>query len=107
MVHGSTVATNALLTRRGVAAGLLTTAGFRDIMEIGTHDRTGNIYNILYRKPSSPIPRRLVAEVAERIDAAGRILRPLDREQAWHAASKLLDGGAQAIAHVADRAWKK
>jgi N-methylhydantoinase A len=98
VVHGSTVATNALLTRRGVAAGLLTTAGFRDIMEIGTHDRTGNIYDILYRKPSSPIPRRMVAEVAERIDAAGRILRPLDREQAWHAASKLLDAGAQAIA---------
>ena len=98
VVHGSTVATNALLTRRGVAAGLLTTAGFRDIMEIGTHDRSGNIYDILYRKPASPIPRRLVAEVAERIDAAGRILRPLEREQAWRAAGKLLDAGAQAIA---------
>ena len=42
--HGSTVATNALLTRRGSATGLITTRGFRDVVEIGTHDRVGNIY---------------------------------------------------------------
>ncbi len=98
VVHGSTVATNALLTRRGVAAGLLTTTGFRDVMEIGTHDRTGNIYDIFYHKPRGPIPRRLVAEVAERIDASGRVLVPIDLEQAWRAAKGLIDQGVAAIA---------
>lgn len=96
--HGSTVATNALLTRRGAQAGLLTTAGFRDVMEIGTHDRIGNIYNILYRKPASPVPRRLVREVRERIDARGEVLHPIDLEDAWRQASALIEMGVEGIA---------
>ncbi|MEE9250266.1 MAG: hydantoinase/oxoprolinase N-terminal domain-containing protein, partial [Alphaproteobacteria bacterium] len=66
VVHGSTVATNALLTRRGAETGLLTTKGFRDVIDIGTHDRQGNVYEIFYRKPRSPIPRRSILEVPER-----------------------------------------
>jgi N-methylhydantoinase A len=98
VAHGSTVATNALLTRRGAQAGLITTLGFRDVMEIGTHDRIGNIYNILYRKPASPIPRRLVREVDERINAAGEILTPIDLEAAWAEVQALIDQGVDAIA---------
>jgi len=96
--HGSTVATNALLTRRGAVTGLLTTAGFRDIIEIGTHDRVGNIYTAFYEKPRAPISRRLVREVVERIDATGNILVPLDEEGAWREIETLLAGGVQSIA---------
>src|SRR5262245_36200969 len=53
--HGSTIATNALLTQRGSTTGLLTTEGFRDIVEIGTHDRFGNIYTAFYDKPKPPL----------------------------------------------------
>ena len=98
VTHGSTVATNALLTRRGAQAGLLTTEGFRDVIEIGTHDRIGNIYDILYRKPTSPIPRRLVREVPERIEATGKVLRPLDLDRAWEEVSWLIEQGVDAIA---------
>lgn len=96
--HGSTVATNALLTRRGATTGLLTTQGFRDIIEIGTHDKVGNIYTAFYHKPRAPIARRLVREVVERIDAAGNVLVPLDKEQAWREVEALLAAGAQSLA---------
>lgn len=96
--HGSTVATNALLTRRGATTGLLTTAGFRDIIEIGTHDRVGNIYTAFYEKPRAPITRRLVREVVERIDAAGKVLVPLDEEGAWREVEALMASGAQSLA---------
>lgn len=96
--HGSTVATNALLTRRGATTGLLTTAGFRDIIEIGTHDKVGNIYTAFYEKPRAPIARRLVREVVERIDAAGNVLVPLDKEQAWREVEVLLAAGVQSLA---------
>ncbi|MCC7274408.1 MAG: hydantoinase/oxoprolinase family protein [Alphaproteobacteria bacterium] len=98
VVHGSTVATNALLTRRGVPTGLLTTKGFRDVIEIGTHDRVGSVYQIFYRKPAAPIPRRLIGEVDERVDASGRVLRPLDVEEGWRAAERLIAAGARSIA---------
>lgn len=98
VAHGSTVATNALLTRRGAQAGLITTAGFRDVMEIGTHDRIGNIYNIRYKKPASPIPRRMIREVDERIGADGKVLIPIDPEAAWPQVQGLLDQGVEAIA---------
>ncbi len=98
VTHGSTVATNTLLTRRGAQAGVIATAGFRDVIEIGTHDRIGNIYDILYRKPASPVPRRFVREVPERIDATGAVLEPIDLEAAWREVSWLVDEGVEAIA---------
>lgn len=98
ITHGSTVATNSLLTRRGAQAALITTAGFRDVIEIGTHDRTGNIYNILYEKPSSPIPRKLIREVQERVDANGSVLEPLDLDKAWIEVEALIAAGVEAIA---------
>lgn len=98
VTHGSTVATNALLTRRGAQAGLITTAGFRDVITIGRADRDRDIYDIRYRRPPSPIPRRLVREVPERVDATGRVLEPLDLDRAWAAVSGLLDEGVDAIA---------
>ncbi len=98
VVHGSTVATNALLTRRGAPTGLLTTKGFRDVIEIGTHDRSDNVYEILYRKPRPPLPRRLVREVAERIAADGAIIEPIDLDSAWREVTALIDAGVDSIA---------
>ena len=96
--HGSTVATNALLTRRGSATGLVTTRGFRDVVEIGTHDRVGNIYTAFYRKPKAPVVRRNVCEIDERIDAQGVVTTPLDLDAAWTQVQPLLQSGVTSLA---------
>jgi len=80
--HGSTIATNALITRRGARTGLLTTKGFRDIIEIGLHDRVGNIYTAFYHKPRAPVERRFIREIRERIDGGGHVVETLDEEAA-------------------------
>ncbi len=98
LVHGSTVATNALLTRSGAETALITTLGFRDVIEIGTHDRTGSVYEIFYRKAVPPVPRRLIAEVAERLDIAGQVIQPLDEAQAAEVIDALLARGVTSIA---------
>jgi N-methylhydantoinase A len=96
--HGSTIATNALLTRRGAVTGLLTTAGFRDVVEIGTHDRVGNIYTAFYHKPRPPVFRRHIREVTERLHADGSVITPIDLEVAWTEVEALRADGVQAIA---------
>ena len=98
VIHGSTVATNALLTRLGARTGLLTTKGFRDVIEIGSHDRQGNVYEILYRKPRPPVARQFIREVPERIQADGAVVEAIDLDAAWSEAQKLIDGGVEAIA---------
>lgn len=96
--HGSTIATNSLLTQRGSKTGLLTTEGFRDVVEIGTHDRFGNIYTAFYHKPRPPLRRRHIREIAERVDAAGDVLVPLDEDQAWAEIQSLIEAGVNSIA---------
>src|SRR4029453_14842836 len=76
LVHGTTVATNAVLERKGARCGLITTAGFRDVLELGRRTRP-NPYGMT-GSFEALIPRDLRAEVPERIDAAGRVLIPLD-----------------------------
>src|ERR1700757_1076923 len=76
LVHGTTVATNAVLERKGARCGLITTAGFRDILELGRRTRP-NPYGMT-GSFEALIPRDLRAEVPERIDAAGRVLTPLN-----------------------------
>ncbi|WP_420392976.1 hydantoinase/oxoprolinase family protein [Acuticoccus sp.] len=98
LVHGSTVATNALLTRDGSRTALITTRGFRDVIEIGTHERTGSVYEVFYRKPVPPVPRRLVLEVDERIDPTGTIVRPLDRAAVEAVVDAALAEGVGSIA---------
>src|SRR3954462_12124990 len=77
LVHGSTVATNAILERKGARVAFVTTAGFRDILFLQRHDRR-NIYDLRYAKPKPPVHRRDCFEVAERIDASGRVIMALD-----------------------------
>ena len=78
IIHGTTLATNALIERKGATTALLTTAGFRDSVEIGTESRFEQ-YDIFLDKPAPLVPRRLRLPVEERIGAAGQVLLPLDR----------------------------
>ena len=77
LVHGSTVATNAVLERKGARIALLVTEGFRDVLELRRQDRL-RIYDLYYRKPESFVARPDVFEVPERVLADGRVDRPLD-----------------------------
>lgn len=75
--HGSTVATNAILERKGVPTALITTQGFRDILAIGRQNRPV-LYALQPQLPPPLIPRRWCYEVPERLDHTGRVLTPLD-----------------------------
>jgi len=77
LVHGSTVATNAILERKGATLGLLVTKGTRDLLALQRHNRR-QIYDLRYEKPEAVVERRHVLEVDERVDADGSIVRPLD-----------------------------
>jgi N-methylhydantoinase A len=97
LAHGTTVATNALLTRRLPRAALVSTRGFRDVIEIrrGTREDLWDHY----RDPSPPyIPRRDRLVVSERIDYRGRVLEPLDEARAHEVARILCKRGVEAIA---------
>jgi len=96
--HGTTLATNAILEKKGSITGLLTTRGFRHVLEIGRHDapRDKNIFG--WVKPKRPIPPWMIAEVSERIDASGKVLRKLDEEDCRQAIETLIAQGAEAIA---------
>src|SRR5262252_2156184 len=77
LIHGTTVATNALIERRGARTGLVTTEGFRDLLEIGRL-RLMRLYDMDQERPPPLVPRRWRFEVAERLDHRGEVIRPLD-----------------------------
>jgi N-methylhydantoinase A len=93
LVHGTTVATNGVLERKGARCGLITTAGFRDALELGRRTRP-NPYGMT-GSFEALIPRDLRTEVPERIDTAGRVLTPLDDTAVRQAISRLRDRGAE------------
>jgi N-methylhydantoinase A len=95
--HGTTVATNALIQHRGTSVGLITTAGFRDLLEIGRQKRP-SLYDLFADKPVTLIPRHLRLEVAERVRHTGEIETPLDSEAVRAAARKLGEAGVGAVA---------
>ena len=76
LAHGTTVATNALIQGRGGRVALLTTRGFRDLLEIGRQIRP-HMYDLYLDYPPPVVPRSLRFEVDERITAGGRVVRPL------------------------------
>jgi N-methylhydantoinase A len=96
-LHGTTVAINALLERKGAKTALLTTKGFRDIYEIGRINRP-EAYNLFFRKHRPLIERALRIEIDERVDAAGDVMRPLRDAEIQDAAAKLRDDGVEAVA---------
>ena len=77
IVHGSTVATNAILERKGAITALISTEGFRDLLEIGRQNRP-DIYDLFSQRPPSLVPAALRFTVPERVDHHGRPLKPLD-----------------------------
>src|SRR6476646_1702526 len=89
VVHGTTLVTNALIERSGARLGLITTRGFRDILEMGTEQRY-DIYYLFLRFPDPLVPRRHRLEVAERMDRDGNALTPLDPNEARAAAHRLV-----------------
>lgn len=97
LVHGTTLVINALTERKGARTGLITTSGFRDVLEIGRANRP-DIYNMTYVKPTPFVPRRLRLEVRERLNFRGEVLQPLERADVALAARQLLEGGVEAIA---------
>ena len=97
VIHGTTVATNAILERRGVRTGLITTAGFRDVLEI-RRLRMPRLYDLKWQKPEALAARMDRVEVAERIEHTGRVLQPLDEASVRDALDRLLGNGVQAIA---------
>ena len=100
-VHGTTVATNAVLERKGARVGLITTRGFRDVLEIGRQMRH-QMYDLALdpETPTFLAPGRFRREVTERIGPHGEVLAPLDEMEVSRAADELIADGAQAIAVV-------
>jgi N-methylhydantoinase A len=96
--HGTTVATNAILEGRGAEAALLTTAGFRHVLEIGRHDvpRTANMYH--WVKTKRPVPPHRIFEVRERLDHTGAVLTPLSESDVRSAAARIRDAGVRSVA---------
>ncbi len=99
VIHGTTVAINALLERKGARTGLLTTEGFRDVLEIGRGNYT-RMYDVLYRRPEPLVRRGLRREVPERMDARGDVLRALDEDAARASLEALAGHGVESLAIV-------
>jgi N-methylhydantoinase A len=97
LVHGTTVATNAILERSGPPVGLLTTRGFRDVLEIG-RIRTPTLYDLSWDKPKPLVPRRHRLEVDERVMASGEVLQPLALDSVRGAVEQLVAAGVRALA---------
>ena len=95
IVHGTTVGTNALLERKGVRTGVITTRGFRDVLEMRRRDRPQTWG--LWGRFDPVVPRDLRVEVDERVLADGTVLEEVDPEQIREAAQTLLERGAQAL----------
>jgi N-methylhydantoinase A len=97
IVHGSTVATNALLERKGAITALVTTEGFRDILEIGRQNRP-DIYDLFSRRPAPLAPAHRRFEVTERVDHHGQPLQPLEPASLDPLVAQLRSVGATSVA---------
>jgi N-methylhydantoinase A len=94
---GTTVATNALLERKGALTGLITTRGFRDLLEIGRQTRP-RVYDLFEPRPAPLVPRRLRLEVSERVSGNGDVVTTLVPEDIDRAAAELREQGVVAVA---------
>lgn len=94
---GTTVGTNALLERKGAVTGLITTAGFRDLLEIGRQNRP-DVYDLFKTRPQPLVPRERRLEVAERMAADGTVITPLDQQEVDRAVEVLRQSGCQSLA---------
>ena len=97
VLHGTTVATNAILERRGAPTGLLTTEGFRDVLEIGRL-RLARLYDLDFERPAPLVPRRWRQTVTERLDHLGDVLVPLDPASVHVAMDRFIAEGVRSVA---------
>jgi N-methylhydantoinase A len=97
VLHATTVATNAVLERKGAAAGLITTEGFRDVLIIGRQKRY-ETYDLYINKPEPLVARRHIAEVTERVDFDGAVVTGLDMASVDRAIDAMLDAGRETVA---------
>lgn len=97
MVHGTTLVINAVIERKGAKTGLLTTRGFRDVLEIGREKRF-DAYDLQITFPDPLVPRYMRLEVHERLHATGAVLESMDESQAREAISKLVELGCESFA---------
>lgn len=97
LLHGQTLVINSIVQRRGATVGLITTRGFRDVLELQRSNRR-DIFNLRYRKPQPFVPRYLRTEVDERTGSDGTILRPLDEVGLRLAVDRLKQNGADSLA---------
>jgi len=96
-IHGTTVIINALTERKGAKTGLITTKGFRDVLEIARGNRP-DLFNVRYQKPIPFVPRYLRMEVGERMNYKGEVLHSLAEEEVKAIVEELKSQGVQAIA---------
>jgi N-methylhydantoinase A len=97
VVHATTLVTNAIVARRGARAALVTTRGFRDVLETGREMRY-DVYDLAQRRPRPLVPRALRFEVSERVDGRGHVLDPLDEGELANVAAALRDAQVEAVA---------
>ena len=103
-VHGTTLATNALIERKGARTAFITTRGYRDILEMGFEKRFEQ-YDIFMDKPDPLVPRPLRREVTERVSARGQVLLPLDEAEVCGIAAEWRAAGIEAVAVGLLHAW--
>jgi N-methylhydantoinase A len=96
--HGTTVATNAILERKGAVVGLLTTEGCRYVLHIGRHDIAKDGYAYSWIRPERLVPPRRIREVAERLRPDGSVEKPLDEEACGRALAELATHGVESLA---------
>ena len=97
MVHGTTLATNAIIERKGALTALITTDGFRDVLDIGDEGRYDQ-YDIYLEKPQALVPRHLRFTVPERVGIDGQVLQPLDEAALIELIPKIVATGATSVA---------
>ncbi|HLE16350.1 MAG TPA: hydantoinase/oxoprolinase family protein [Anaerolineales bacterium] len=97
IVHGTTVATNVLLERKGSKTALITTAGFRDVLQIGRQNRPA-LYDLAADPPTPLIPEEQRLEVNERVDQTGSILEPLDPQDIQRVIQEIISSRIEAVA---------
>lgn len=97
IVHGTTTASNTILQKVGARTGLITTEGFRDVLEIG-RIRTPTMFDLSWKKPEPLVPRRWRRGIRERIDSKGGVVKPLDVDHLVNQVEELVAEGVNSIA---------
>ena len=97
VAHGTTVATNAVLEKRGAKTALITTKGFRDVLEL-RRIRAPQMYDLFFDKPQALVDRYLRFELTERISASGEVLTPISESELWRLKEELEEEAVESVA---------